>query len=314
MPIPSLEQRISMRAFVTGESSSAARTELLALSPNDPVIPQATGDQMRLESAIWEVIAARSGVHGYIGDLTAAIPRANTVVLRLPLHRVEELLPVENEFGDVCGVPGLRVGRHDGSKLILRLAGSDAHVYVSGIAAGEWRSFLDERRSESADQTIWLRSTRSMEPAETDAWEPNGWSIRDYSPSVPSMLLRRPALFANTAGPAPMNSWRSNGWFIELVQPASAWRSHDRVIDALANPASGLPIELESFNCTCAYRAGGCEADLIAEGSARMVVRFLYRAGRRADAESELDYADRLLTTARWAQHRARRRSAVATE
>jgi hypothetical protein len=312
MPIPSLDERIATRTTLTGEPHSTARTEVLSLSPSDPVIPDAHGDQRRLESAIWEVIAAYSGIHGYIGDLTVAIPRSASVVLRLPLHRVEQLLPTEDEVGDVHGVPGLRVGRHDGSKILLRQAGSDAYVHVTGIGTDEWRAFLVDQRNNNADSAIWLRSRHTMEPAESEAWKPKGWSIRDYSPAVPSMLLRRPALFATSAGPAAINSWRSNAWFIELLQPGSAWRNHDKVIEALVGPSSGLPIKLDSFNCTCAYRAGGCEADLVAEGAAHLIVRFLYRSELVAEPESDQDHADRLLTSARWAQQRARRRGAIA--
>ncbi|MBF6336841.1 hypothetical protein IU450_13200 [Nocardia abscessus] len=249
----------------TGESAQAARQ--IRPPAHRTSIPAAVGDQMLLEAeilvalidsrnwtvhpfAISRVRPQRDGIVLWVDERVAAFGRTYDAATDV-LYR---LVPYADENGSfVAGVAGLRLGRHSGRNIELRMAGTSGVVVLRCAPHASWRAAIDTVRTDleaSDHRPLWDTgctvgaSERRFIGWQIDAFPQFAW--------LGSALLRRLHLFRSASRAFYTKGWCCNGRFkLELNSTAGIGSYHRQFIDCLTDSGLGIPLATKDIDCYC---------------------------------------------------------------
>lgn len=229
-----------------------------------PLLPDADGEQARLEASVLEKLGWPNGPTvfpmGLIG--TYVSPEDSTVVLEggppsgvpddtsMPLQVLDKLLPHAHPDDETRGVAGLRVAGIKGSDLQLRRVGTNASVTLRGATGTDWRQLLADHEQELIDRgatSLWTEPTTTVHEHDTgDSWS-------DRLAWLGSPILRRVALFESASAAFHMTSWTNlDTWIFELELYRYRPFEHDALVEHLTDDVWGLPLKVSERRCRCA--------------------------------------------------------------
>ncbi len=254
------------RAF-TGESAQAARQ--IHPPAHRTSIPAAAGDQMLLEAevldalidsrhwtvhpfAISRVRPQRDGIVLCVDERVAAFGRTYDAATDV-LYR---LVPCADEDGSfTTGVAGLRLGRHSGRNLELRMADSGSAVVVLRCAPHvSWRVAIDSVRADleaAGHRPLWDPGC-AVSASERHFV---GWQLERFPQFawLGSALLRRLYLFRSASHAFSAKGWCCDGRFkFELNSIADVGSYHRQFVDRLTDAGLGIPLTTKDVDCYCA--------------------------------------------------------------
>ncbi|MGW6857785.1 hypothetical protein [Streptomyces xanthophaeus] len=264
-----LTQKARYRSHCTGASHQTGMQDLQAADNQHPV-PEAGRDQARLEAAVFERLG---GTVDYCAHpvgiahltpqptrLTVAVDRKLGPRHRLYKHALQALLPAQYTGSDEkveapAGIVGVRLRAIDSNGLHLGLAGTDAHVTLTGPTEQQWRAAMASHREsfrrESYD-LLWEATDLTRPELDYIATLPTWWAERDETAWVASGLLRRIGLFHTVTKPFCVSYWQHGlGWKLELRYEHGVPVDHDAVIEHLTHPRWGMNAQVKRDFCAC---------------------------------------------------------------
>ncbi|MFE7805874.1 hypothetical protein ACFU51_14655 [Streptomyces sp. NPDC057430] len=263
-----LTQKARYRSHCTGIGHQASLNQLTADSQHP--VPDAGRDQSRLEAAVFERLGGTIDYCAHPAGVAHVRPATDHLAVvvdpklgpshRLPEHCLEALLPTQytgadEEVEGPGGIVGVRLRGIDAAGLHLGIAGTDAHVTLTGPALKQWRSILAEHRARCRDEhrePLWDAPELTRTELAYLAKDPTWWEERAETAWVASGLLRRIALFHTVTKPFCVRYWQHGlGWKFELRYERGVPVDHDAVIEHLTHPKWGMALLVKRDSCAC---------------------------------------------------------------
>jgi len=263
-----LTQKARYRSHCTGIGHQTSLQQLASAANQHPV-PDADRDQARLEAEIFERLGGTIDYCAHPAGVASVFPTTDHIAVsvdlklgarhRLPEHCLQALLPTQyngiEKVEGPGGCMGVRLRGIDAGGLHLSLAGTDAHLSLTGPTPQQWRSLLDDHHTWCRDHKLvplWDADELTRPERDYMATDPTWWKERAETAWVASGLLRRIALLHTVTKPFGVSYWRHGlGWKFEMNYEHGVTVDHDAVIDHLAHPKWGMALQVERDFCAC---------------------------------------------------------------
>ncbi|RPK23580.1 hypothetical protein EES37_38135 [Streptomyces sp. ADI91-18] len=261
-------QQARYRSHCTGTGHQICVEQLHSAAAHP--VPTPDFDQARLEAALFEGLDGTIDYCAHPAGIARTTPSSDHLALaldsklgpkyRLPEHSLGMILPThytgpeetENVPG---GYVGVRLRAIDDAGLHLGLAGTDAHVTLTGPSTEEWHEIVAAMRADCQEchlEPLW--DARDLTGPEADylAREHRWESEKAERAWLASGLLRRIGLFHTVSKPYSMRYWRHGlGWKFEVRYEHGVAVNHDAVVEHLTHRRWGMPLQVFRESCAC---------------------------------------------------------------
>ncbi len=224
------------RSYGTNEPHRESTQRVESRPSRANYIPDATGDQVRLEASIWAALAQPYDIPMHPFGVVRTKPTWDGLVIEIDDIKynarslITNRIPWDND-GYLQGTPRLRARWSPKANAVeFRLQGTRARVLITGVSQDEWMSAA--REVEEADEMRYeLLDLNRLHPLEEE--ELRSRFYPKEPDALASRLLRRAAAFHTLASPYSVDAWRWHaeccnsractkpGWAIEMFYSPS---------------------------------------------------------------------------------------------
>ena len=246
------------RSYGTNEPHRESTQRVAARPSGANYIPDATGDQVRLEASMWAALAKPYDIPMHPFGIVRTKPTGDGLTVEIDGIKqnarslITNLLPWDND-GHLQGTPRLRARWNPkANALEFRLQGTRARVLVTGLSRDEWTTAVQEL--EEADEMRYdLLDLNRLRPVEEEELRSRFYA---YEPDLlASRLLRRAAAFHTLAAPYAVDAWRWHaeccdsractkpGWAIEMFYSPSLPFNEGAISEYLTGCRTGVGLK-----------------------------------------------------------------------